>query len=496
MHIIIAVSATLCFIVHAVSGLSMSLSGNVVYDASHVRAILKSQQTNNTSSSKQIITCCTFGFSSWLGRIYYNGLFNEELVASLSNNDNSNALNLIVNADQPKEIYAVNGGDLCVGFIHQLQLVGDESKILAFVQAFIDGVASSNAGATSKLILIYKGEKTSQLEKLEKLVQELIISKENVRRNIEVEIFHLGNDVTLSPATSASAISNPVQKTENDILSYVRSIIVDTLANNSIINNDRLNDRLLDQLASINATLVRAGHVNANIEEIQATIACNKLLESFISKLTNKLGSCNRIKSIKSYNSTLNQLSDAILSTIRENYDDNRLLFEKYSQSRTMQIISNQAHKSLQLLLQPFFIKLIDLLQSATMDSFIQQYIPRAPGNSNLPELLKVFFGAANSGFLCAYSDVAPNFSSSITSLGNTVAAIAGICGPLVIGWIEEWMPGIWGWRIAFFLTFGMCLFSIILWLAIMKIEINPILNTPLPLLPPRPRDTSRKGKQ
>lgn len=41
--------------------------------------------------------------------------------------------------------------------------------------------------------------------------------------------------------------------------------------------------------------------------------------------------------------------------------------------------------------------------------------------------------GAAQSGLGCAYSDVSPTYSSALNSVGNTVGALAGIVGPIVV---------------------------------------------------------------
>lgn len=93
--------------------------------------------------------------------------------------------------------------------------------------------------------------------------------------------------------------------------------------------------------------------------------------------------------------------------------------------------------------------------------------------------LTQVFYAAASCGISCIYTDVAPLYSSSLNSLGNTVSAIAGLAGPIVVSAFLSAFPGIWGWRLAFMLTGGMCVACFTLWYLVIKSEIRPILNTP-----------------
>eukprot|EP01032_Pedospumella_encystans_P007676 gene7676-9182_t len=96
--------------------------------------------------------------------------------------------------------------------------------------------------------------------------------------------------------------------------------------------------------------------------------------------------------------------------------------------------------------------------------------------------LTQVFYAAAQSGLGCIWSDVAPLYSSSLNSLANTIGAVAGIVGPIVVSAFVEAWPGVWGWRMAFLLTGGMCTVAMTLWYKYIKSEIRPELNTPAPL--------------
>lgn len=67
----------------------------------------------------------------------------------------------------------------------------------------------------------------------------------------------------------------------------------------------------------------------------------------------------------------------------------------------------------------------------------------------------------------------------SAIPIGNTIGAIAGIVGPIVVsGFVTAW-PGSWGWRAAFLLTFALSTFAMAIWYVYIKAEIVPALNTP-----------------
>jgi MFS transporter, ACS family, solute carrier family 17 (sodium-dependent inorganic phosphate cotransporter), other len=89
--------------------------------------------------------------------------------------------------------------------------------------------------------------------------------------------------------------------------------------------------------------------------------------------------------------------------------------------------------------------------------------------------------GASQIGLGCAYSDVAPNYSSALNSVGNTIGSVAGIVGPLVVAAFTASTPGVWGWRYAFFLTGGMAIFALVLWWKFQTSEPVPELNSPTP---------------
>ncbi len=59
------------------------------------------------------------------------------------------------------------------------------------------------------------------------------------------------------------------------------------------------------------------------------------------------------------------------------------------------------------------------------------------------------------------------------------MSAIAGMIGPIVVSVFLSAFPGIWGWRLAFLLTGGMCAAAFTLWFFVVKSEIRPFLNTP-----------------
>ena len=89
------------------------------------------------------------------------------------------------------------------------------------------------------------------------------------------------------------------------------------------------------------------------------------------------------------------------------------------------------------------------------------------------------FYGAVQSGVQCSYSDVAPNYSSALNTVGNCISAVAGIAGPLIVSALTEGLPVRWGWRVAFFLTFGQGVLGLALWYTFQTSEIVPALNNP-----------------
>lgn len=93
----------------------------------------------------------------------------------------------------------------------------------------------------------------------------------------------------------------------------------------------------------------------------------------------------------------------------------------------------------------------------------------------------QALLGLSQCGLACAYLDVAPRFSSSLNTVGNTIGAIAGIVGPIVVSYcLEEW-PGMMGWRVVFIITACMCAIAMFFWALFQTSDIVPELNTPLP---------------
>jgi MFS family permease len=87
------------------------------------------------------------------------------------------------------------------------------------------------------------------------------------------------------------------------------------------------------------------------------------------------------------------------------------------------------------------------------------------------------FFGAIQSGISCTFLDVSPSFSSEINTIGNTVSAIAGILGPIIISELIVAFDGPTGWMITFYITLGISVFALVLWKLYMKAEVIPEIN-------------------
>lgn len=77
------------------------------------------------------------------------------------------------------------------------------------------------------------------------------------------------------------------------------------------------------------------------------------------------------------------------------------------------------------------------------------------------------------------FTDIAPVFSTVLNTVVNTMGALAGILGPIVVAFLTEQFPGVDGWRAAFFVTFLLNCFSLVLWFLYVRAEIVPELNTP-----------------
>jgi MFS family permease len=63
--------------------------------------------------------------------------------------------------------------------------------------------------------------------------------------------------------------------------------------------------------------------------------------------------------------------------------------------------------------------------------------------------------------------------------VGNTIGAIAGIVGPIVVAGFTTSFEGEWGWRYSFFLCGVQAFFSLILWSIYQTSTPVPALNLP-----------------
>ena len=87
--------------------------------------------------------------------------------------------------------------------------------------------------------------------------------------------------------------------------------------------------------------------------------------------------------------------------------------------------------------------------------------------------------GASQSGLLCCYLDIAPNYSSILSSIGNALGSLAGIIGPLVVALFINKYEGVVGWRATFLLTAIMTFITLLLWVIYQTSTIDPRLNNP-----------------
>lgn len=94
--------------------------------------------------------------------------------------------------------------------------------------------------------------------------------------------------------------------------------------------------------------------------------------------------------------------------------------------------------------------------------------------------LSQVCLGANQSGLACAYLDVAPNFSGQYNTVGNTMSALAGIFGPIVVSQFTVAYEGTPGWRATFYLTLGIVIVSLSMWAKYQTSDIIPKLNNPV----------------
>jgi len=113
-------------------------------------------------------------------------------------------------------------------------------------------------------------------------------------------------------------------------------------------------------------------------------------------------------------------------------------------------------------------------------------YLTNVPAAFFFMTLAQGVLGASNSGFLCSFLDIAPNHSPLLTSISNTLGAIAGIAGPILVGYLTTEYPGILGWRLVFYVTAAQCVFALVLWYFFQHSDIIPEVNTPKKLNSPK----------
>lgn len=82
-----------------------------------------------------------------------------------------------------------------------------------------------------------------------------------------------------------------------------------------------------------------------------------------------------------------------------------------------------------------------------------------------------------SSSVFCAYLDVAPNHSAMLSTFGNTIAAAAGMMGPIVCSALTSTYHGSEGWQATFWLTFAQCVVACTAWWFFVKSTIIAELN-------------------
>jgi len=123
-------------------------------------------------------------------------------------------------------------------------------------------------------------------------------------------------------------------------------------------------------------------------------------------------------------------------------------------------------------------------------------FLSESPWSSYMLIIAAQFMlGASNSGVSCAYLDIAPIFSPLYNAIGNTTSSIAGIAGPIIVSWFLDEHPGSDGWRGCFILCGVFGFVSIVLWLVFQTSDIQPKLNTPLPIQQSK-QDADRESRQ
>lgn len=91
--------------------------------------------------------------------------------------------------------------------------------------------------------------------------------------------------------------------------------------------------------------------------------------------------------------------------------------------------------------------------------------------------------GAMNSGFACVYTEISPRYSSVINTLGNTLGALAGICGPVFLAaFINSQQHTRDGWRAMFWLVSAVNVVALTVFYIFQTSDLVPALNDPAPL--------------
>ena len=93
--------------------------------------------------------------------------------------------------------------------------------------------------------------------------------------------------------------------------------------------------------------------------------------------------------------------------------------------------------------------------------------------------LAQGLLGASQSGLACCYLDICPVFSPQLNTVGNTISALLGIVGPIVVSKLLTAFPGEWGWRCVFLGTTGLSVVSLFFWRVYQTSDIDHKINTP-----------------
>ena len=89
------------------------------------------------------------------------------------------------------------------------------------------------------------------------------------------------------------------------------------------------------------------------------------------------------------------------------------------------------------------------------------------------------FFGSIQSGTPCGFMDIAPNHSSEINTVATFFSSCTGFITPIIISSLQNLCSSnqSLAWQISFYLTFLVCMISIIIWKYWCITEIIPELN-------------------